>query len=205
MERGPVEEGRNLTVRSAIVMNDSQIKSKTVLGPDCRISGELSLDNDAVIMGSFSGTLRVSGMLELTESAQVSGTIIVGTLRLAGRAEADVVAEDGVELLPGATLTGQLFTSRLNVVDGAMFQGDVCVGPKAMQAASEAFKLNEPAGQREHFHHQPDQGSMDMAADDADDAEQPTHMGNGNGSMLQRRRPKVLAPRPMMHAGNGAH
>lgn len=188
-------------------MNE-QIKSKTVLGPDCRISGELSLDNDAVIMGTFSGTLRVSGMLELTDSSQVSGTIIVGTLRLAGRAEADVVAEDGVELLPGATLIGQLFTSRLNVVDGAMFQGDVCVGPKAMQAASEAFKLNEvPGGQREHFHQPEPQPSMADMSDETEDAGESMSMGqsNGNGSMLQRRRPKVLSPRPMMHAGNGVH
>lgn len=185
-----------------------QIKSKTVLGPDCRISGELSLDNDAVIMGTFSGTLRVSGMLELTDSSQVSGTIIVGTLRLAGRAEADVVAEDGVELLPGATLIGQLFTSRLNVVDGAMFQGDVCVGPKAMQAASEAFKLNEPSASRQQPQHytqqdQHAQPAMEMVGEETEVSETPG-MGNGMSSMLQRRRPKVLAPRPMM-SGNGVH
>ena len=114
-------------------------RNKTVLGPDCRISGELALDNDAVIMGQFKGTLRVSGMLELTDSSEVAGTIIVGTLRLAGHAEADVVAEEAVELLPGAELSGQLYTSRLNVTEGAIFQGDVCVGPKAIQAASEAL------------------------------------------------------------------
>lgn len=191
-------------------------KSKTILGPDCRISGELTLDNDAVIMGSFSGTLRVTGMLELTDSSQVSGTIIVGTLRLAGRAEADVVAEDGVELLPGATLTGQLFTSRLNVVDGAMFQGDVCVGPKAMQAASEAFKNVEVTNQNNnHFHHedsaqhaaieQPMHIDGDME-DEHDDHEQfqPVRPAQSQSpamnAMLQRRRPKVLSPRPMAHS-----
>ncbi|MEM7682236.1 MAG: polymer-forming cytoskeletal protein [Planctomycetota bacterium] len=114
-------------------------RNKTVLGPDCKISGELSLDNDAVIMGSFQGTLRVSGTLELTDSASIKGTIIAGTLRLAGHAEADVVAEQACELLPGAALTGQLYTSRLNVVEGAVFQGDVCIGPKAIQAATEAL------------------------------------------------------------------
>ena len=113
------------------------MKNKTVLGPDCRISGELSLDNDAVIMGQFKGTLRVSGTLELADSADVSGTIIVGQLRLSGRADADVIAENGIELLPGAQLSGQIFTSMLNVVEGASFQGDVSIGPKALEAASE--------------------------------------------------------------------
>lgn len=189
--------------------------SKTILGPDCNISGDLNLDNDAVIMGTFSGTLRVTGMLELTDSSRVSGTIIVGTLRLAGQAEADVVAEDGVELLPGATLTGQLFTSRLNVVDGATFQGDVCVGPKAMQAASEAFKNVEVTNQNNtHFHHEDSAqpiaieqatpvGDVEEQYDDAEQFQAPRPAANQSpamNAMLQRRRPKVLSPRPMAHS-----
>ena len=113
---------------------------KTVLGADCRITGELALDNDAVIMGHFNGTLRVSGVLELTDSAKVSGTIIAGALRLAGTVEGDVVAEHGVELLAGAQFSGQLYTTRLSVIEGAVFQGDVCVGPKAMAAAGSLLR-----------------------------------------------------------------
>lgn len=115
-------------------MSDKSEK-QTVLGPECRISGEMSLDGDAVVMGQFHGTLRVGGMLEVAESAFVSGTIITGALRLGGRAEADVVAEHGAELLAGCELTGRLYTNRLSVVDGAAFEGEVVVGPKAMAAA----------------------------------------------------------------------
>lgn len=177
-------------------MSDART-SKTVLGPDCRISGELALDNDALIMGQFTGTLRVSGTLELSESSQVSGMIIAGALRLAGHAEADVVAEDAVELLPGAQLVGQLYTSRLNVVEGATFQGDVCVGPKAIQAAKEAlkqdgddqgFQMSKPAGQQ--IAHDQD--------DDQDDSPVTTMPGSVN-QILQRRRPKVISARN----GNG--
>jgi len=123
---------------------------KTVLGADCRITGELALDNDAVIMGHFNGTLRVSGVLELTDSAKVSGTIIAGALRLAGTVEGDVVAEHGVELLAGAQFSGQLYTTRLSVIEGAVFQGDVCVGPKAMAAAGSLLRqAQEAAGNDE--------------------------------------------------------
>lgn len=204
---------------------NGEIKSKTILGPDCRISGELMLDNDAVIMGQFSGTLRVTGMLELTDSAEVSGTIVVGTLRLAGRAEADVVAEDGVELLPGSQLVGQVYTSRLNIVDGAVFQGDVCVGPKATQTAAEALKVNranstQPAAQpqiaaEEQYEEeasygeemeeveQPQQHRHETAAPAASIRTNP----NSLNAVLQRRRPmpKILSPRPMAQSGNGIH
>ena len=177
-------------------MSDART-SKTVLGPDCRISGELTLDNDALIMGHFTGTLRVTGTLELSESSQVSGMIIAGALRLAGHAEADVVAEDAVELLPGAQLVGQLYTSRLNVVEGATFQGDVCVGPKAIQAAKEALKQTDEHDSLSSL----GQGSMTQPAaqDDHEETSPITTVPGSVNQILQRRRPKVLSARN----GNG--
>lgn len=179
-------------------MSDARTTSKTVLGPDCRISGELTLDNDALIMGQFTGTLRVAGTLELSESSQVSGMIIAGALRLAGHAEADVVAEDAVELLPGAQLVGQIYTTRLNVVEGATFQGDVCIGPKAIQAAKEALK------QTDEQDTQPIQPSITKPAISNDQDEQDgvasiTTMPGSVNQILQRRRPKVISARN----GNG--
>ena len=172
----------------------SEMKNKTVLGPDCRISGELSLDNDAVIMGQFKGTLRVSGTLELADSAEVAGTIIVGHLRLAGRAEADVIAENGIELLPGALLNGQIYTSRLNVVEGASFQGDVCIGPKAMEAAGDVLaqhNVSTPTAETDNY---TDEEYFEEAIEDADTAEVKTVPGSVN-AILQRRRAKVLSAR----------
>lgn len=170
-------------------------RNKTVLGPDCKISGELTLDNDAVIMGQFTGTLRVTGMLELTESSQINGTIIAGTLRMGGKAEADVVAEHGCELMPGAQLLGQLYTSHLNVIEGAVFQGDVCVGPKAIQAAGEAFAQQD---QIEDDHASTFTSSMMTAEEEAieDDAHQDvTTNPQSVNAVLQRRRAKVLQAR----------
>jgi len=177
-------------------------RNKTVLGPDCKISGELTLDNDAVIMGQFTGTLRVTGMLELTDSSQINGTIIAGTLRMAGKAEADVVAEHGCELLPGAQLLGQLYTSHLNVIEGAVFQGDVCVGPKAIQAAGEAL------GQQDEYYEEDEQeapqsyaSSMMSHADEEpiEEEEEPQQPVTTNptsvNAVLQRRRAKVLQTR----------
>jgi len=175
-------------------------RNKTVLGPDCKISGELTLDNDAVIMGQFTGTLRVTGMLELTESSQISGTVIAGTLRMGGKAEADVVAEHGCELLAGAQLLGQLYTSHLNIIEGAVFQGDVCVGPKAIQAANEALGQDEPIEETEAPSY-----SMMSEEEEAVEEEQPesdvqTMPGSVN-TALQRRRAKVLqARRPMSNS-----
>jgi len=166
-------------------------RNKTVLGPDCKISGELTLDNDAVIMGQFTGTLRVTGMLELTESSQINGTIIAGTLRMGGKAEADVVAEQGCELMPGAQLVGQLYTSHLNVIEGAVFQGDVCVGPKAIAAASEALaQQDEIEEEGQGF-----TSSMLSQAEEAEEEQEVTTNPGSVNAVLQRRRAKVLQAR----------
>ncbi|MEO0964078.1 MAG: polymer-forming cytoskeletal protein [Planctomycetota bacterium] len=193
-------------------MSQTPSTNKTVLGPDCRISGELSLDNDAVIMGQFQGTLRVSGVLELADSAEVAGTVIAGTLRLAGHAKADVIAEDGVQLLPGGQLTGQLYTTKLDVVEGATFQGDVCVGPKAIEVAIDALNLDADTAAPA-----PAPAAMPMAApamDDMDDdfTDEPAHdapevqtVPGSVNKILQRRRARVISSRNGAGNGVGAH
>lgn len=185
-----------------------QTHHKTVLGADCRITGELSLDNDAVIMGQFKGTLRVRGLLELTESAHVAGTVIAGAVRLAGNAEADVVAEHGVEMLATGSLSGQLFTSHLSVAEGAVFQGQVFVGPNALAAAERVLtdislpaSADEAADQDEQEAPSQRAAALNLAADRDEAAEEAAEaatpvntMPTSLDSILRRRRPKVLSP-----------
>ena len=188
---------------------EEKTNHKTVLGADCRITGELVLDNDAVIMGQFKGTLRVTGMLELTESAQVSGLIIAGAIRLAGQVDADVIAETGVELMATAQLDGQLFTSRITVVEGAVFNGDVCVGPKAMEAAADLINKADaqaaqptPAPQQQQQRVTATREASTLSSAMALVNEQDESAGEDQSvrtipsslnSILQRRRAKVLS------------
>jgi cytoskeletal protein CcmA (bactofilin family) len=112
---------------------------RSILGPDCKATGELSVEGDAAVMGQFKGKIRVSGMLDLTDSSSVTGTVVAGAVRLGGRSEADIVAEQGVELLCGSVSSGRLFTNRLSVVDGACFDGHVVVGTNAMTEARDVL------------------------------------------------------------------
>ena len=111
--------------------------NRTVLGPECKINGDLTLDSDVLVVGSFTGTLRVSGVLEVSDSAEITGTIITDVLRSAGTIEADVVAETAVELSPSASLNGRVYTQRLAVAEGANFEGQITIGGHAADAARE--------------------------------------------------------------------
>ena len=183
-------------------MSDNE-NQQTVLGPDCKITGEMALDGDAVIMGQFDGTLRINGMLELTDSSTVTGTIITGALRLGGEAKVDIVAEHGVELLAGTDLSGRLYTSRLSVVDGASFEGEVVVGPKAMNAASEVIQRVESdrqgAAKRSRATRTAKPGRQ-RAESDADVETVPTSLDQ----ILQQHRARSTAPTADAEPSNGS-
>jgi cytoskeletal protein CcmA (bactofilin family) len=182
-----------------------QTSSKTVLGADCRVSGELTLDNDAIIMGEFQGVLRVRGMLEITETARVSGTVIAGTVRLAGVVDAKVVAETGIELMAGAMLSGHLYTPSLAIVAGAVLMGEVNVGPQALDACDnlvhhrgalvESRAKTEPE-QTETADESASNTVSDSPIDGALEAPavNPVHtMPASLNTMLQRRRSRVIS------------
>jgi cytoskeletal protein CcmA (bactofilin family) len=223
-----------------------QHKNMTVLGTDCKLNGELSLDSDAVIMGQFKGTLRVNGVLEIAEtakisggivagsvrlggtvdadilrvggvldildSAKVTGTIITGNLRLAGSAQADVVAEHGIELLAGADLTGQVYTTNLSIVEGATFQGEVHVGPKAIQAAGALLRQAQEADGANGAEFE-ETGALPRAWAEESDEPQGSNPNirvpsNSLSNMLNRRRAKILtgagkSSNGDQHTGNG--
>ncbi len=110
---------------------------RSVLGKDFHITGELTINEDAVIEGQVDGVLRGGGLLELSETGRVSGTIIAASIRIAGQVQADVVGEEDVEVLPGGKMRGRVFSHRFCVNDGAGFRGEIWVDADAMQAAKQ--------------------------------------------------------------------
>jgi len=172
-----------------------QARKTTILGPDCQMKGELILDNDAIIMGRFSGNLNVTGVLEIAETAEIKGQIVAGMLRLAGRAEASVVAEGGVEMMPGAELIGQIYTSNLQVVEGAIFQGDVFVGPDAAAAAQQQQQTQTQVGNARPARSLATARAPQLADEDDDAMEVDQNVQTMPGAVsnvLQRRRTKVI-------------
>ena len=120
-------------------------KHRTVLGEDCQLDGEFLLESSAVIKGRINGCLRLEGELELPQPAHVTGTIVVGWLQLARRVEADVVASESMQLHPGAQLTGRIYTPKLSMGHGVIFQGEAFVGPDAMSIAQQMLDENDQA------------------------------------------------------------
>lgn len=79
---------------------------------------------DLRINGRFTGSLEFCGILTAGESSDIEANITGDNVVLAGKVRGDITAHKMLVLMPTATLKGNIFTPRLNIVEGAVFQGN---------------------------------------------------------------------------------
>lgn len=75
------------------------------------------------ISGRFEGTLDTLGSLTIGERAQVEAQITGDLIIIAGRVQGKLVARRQLTLIPPARVTGEVWTPRLIVQDGAVLDG----------------------------------------------------------------------------------
>ena len=97
-----------------------------VLDVDATMQGTLTF-RDAVnlrINGSFEGMLDTKGNLTISETAVVKAEIRGENIVIAGRVYGNVIAERELKLIPPAHVTGNITTPRLNILEGAVLDGE---------------------------------------------------------------------------------
>ncbi len=90
-----------------------------------QMQGSLSFKDpvNLKVNGNFNGTLDVRGTLTIGNNAFVEAHITGENIVLAGKVRGDVIAKRMLVLMPTAVLTGNITTPKLNIVEGAIFQG----------------------------------------------------------------------------------
>lgn len=76
------------------------------------------------ILGKYSGKLDTHGTLTIGAAAIVEADIQGDNIIIAGRVKGNVHAKKMLVLMPGAILTGNITSPKLNIVEGAIFQGN---------------------------------------------------------------------------------
>lgn len=92
---------------------------------NAKMQGTLSFKDpvNLKINGRFEGTLEARGTLTIGDTASVEAHITGENIVIAGKVKGDVVAKKMLVLMPTATLHGNILTPKLNIVEGAIFQG----------------------------------------------------------------------------------
>ena len=75
------------------------------------------------INGEFTGSLETKGTLSIGSKAIVDATINGENIIIAGKVTGDILAYKMLTLMPTAVLRGNISAPKLNIVEGAIFQG----------------------------------------------------------------------------------
>ena len=93
---------------------------------NAQMQGSLTFEDpvNLKINGNFKGSLNTKGTLTIGTAAQVEANITGDNIVVGGRVKGDISAQKMLVLLPTAILKGNISTAKLNIVEGAIFQGN---------------------------------------------------------------------------------
>lgn len=102
---------------------ESNYKSRTVLGGETKFNGILKFDDSLKIDGRFEGAIESPGFLMVETGAEVIANINVGNLVVGGIIRGDVTVSERIELLPGGQIIGDIRCPSLIMAEGTGFRG----------------------------------------------------------------------------------
>src|SRR5262245_11700283 len=110
----------------------------TVIGPDIRVSGRVTGEEDLHVEGRVDGAISLSETLYVAPGGIVAAEVEAHNIVVSGVVMGNVTARDCVTLHPGAKLVGDIHAPRLVIADGATFKGNVRMGGEAPPAREPA-------------------------------------------------------------------
>ncbi|MCK5825545.1 MAG: polymer-forming cytoskeletal protein [Desulfuromusa sp.] len=110
-------------MKKPIAINKADIKA--FLGPGSRFEGKMSFDEMVRLDGIFSGEIKSSDTLIVGESAEIDGSIEVGSLILSGHFEGNIKATTSVDLRAPARVEGSIETPILKIAEKVIFNGEI--------------------------------------------------------------------------------
>jgi len=102
-----------------------EIPEEKVIEIDAQMEGTMTFTDpvNLKIHGRFMGKLDTRGTLTIGPNAQVEANIIGESVIIAGKVKGNVIAKRMLVMMPTSVLHGDISTPKLNIVEGAIFQG----------------------------------------------------------------------------------
>ena len=112
-------------------MADTGQDFPTIIGPDATFKGELTFEKGLRLQGKFEGKITTAGRLHIAKEAKMQADVEAAAIIVEGDVRGNLAATDRIELKASARYEGDLRASKLVVDEGAVFNGNVSVGPEA--------------------------------------------------------------------------
>ncbi len=106
------------------------MESTTTIDTQADVEGTLK-GKDAHVLGRFRGQIELTGRLVLGEGARVEARVVADAVEIAGDFKGDLKART-LTLLEKGRLDGTVDAQRLSVREGALLNGGVNAGERAV-------------------------------------------------------------------------
>lgn len=97
----------------------------SIVGPGMKVVGDCETDGTLRIEGAVQGTVRAAKAVVIGREGLVIGDVITQDAVVSGRVEGSVIAESRLELQASCQIDGEVHTPRLQLEEGAVFNGSV--------------------------------------------------------------------------------
>src|SRR5690606_27736137 len=111
----------------------SEIRGATIVAANTVICGNLEVAGDLVVCRRLEGSIRVEGSFTVGEAGNNWGDTECRTAHVSGRIKGNLKAREGVDLIQGAKVTGDIYTRSLRIEEGAILQGMSYMGESYLQ------------------------------------------------------------------------
>jgi cytoskeletal protein CcmA (bactofilin family) len=123
-------------------------RARSVIPAGMKVRGKIEGAEELTVAGTVDGEIHLRGTLRLLEGGRLRGQASVWEALIAGRTEGSVMASDRAEILATAQVEGEIRARRLTIVEGALVNGRLVVGPpethlSRLQLIEEAVRWEE--------------------------------------------------------------
>ena len=99
---------------------------RTLIGSATRFTGELAGEEDLLVQGQFEGKIDLKkSHITIGKSGRLEADVYGKVITIEGRVQGNLFGEEKIVLRQSGRVRGNMLAPRVNVEDGAKFQGNI--------------------------------------------------------------------------------
>ncbi len=123
-----------------------QRELNTIIGKGTVIDGKIKIKNSIRVDGKVKGEISSSGTTTIGSEGEVEGTINASNAIIGGKVRGKMNVQSKIILEKNSVLVGDLKTQKLNIAEGAIFDGGCIMEDKIVPVKQLQQKSDQEAG-----------------------------------------------------------
>lgn len=106
----------------------------SILGPTLKFKGELSAEEDLLILGTVEGSIKHTAQLTIGEQGSIKADIDADRITVDGTVIGNLAATSSVCVRKGADVQGDIYAPTVSLYEGCRFKGKIDMDARKVQA-----------------------------------------------------------------------